>query len=317
MIDCGVSGCTVRRCVLVALILLASWIAWIESPAYATPGVAEAVPQVDPAPVTQAVAPVLDAAPAQPAAERAAAPATKQVAQAVEPVVQAAEPATKQVAQAAEPVVKSAAPATNQVAQAAEPATDPVVKTLTPVTKNLAPTAAGKRPSVADAGSAPHALEPSAADPAGSSLPRTLPSTVTAVVPPAATTDPIAPGARSVDLPRGPLAHDGLRLAGPRGPLHVLTPGTTTPFSPAAATQLAGSATIRHESGTRQAGAEQPAAPPVGVAAAAAATTTASATALAILFLLLLVPCLRYGRVALAPARWRSVLFVSLLERPG
>jgi len=37
----------------------------------------------------------------------------------------------------------------------------------------------------------------------------------------------------------------------------------------------------------------------------------------ALLIAFFCVPCLRYGRVVLAPARWRPVLFVSLLERPG
>jgi hypothetical protein len=52
-------------------------------------------------------------------------------------------------------------------------------------------------------------------------------------------------------------------------------------------------------------------------AVASAASATAGATALAILGFLLLLPCLRYGRLRLAPARWRPVVFVSLLERPG
>jgi hypothetical protein len=38
---------------------------------------------------------------------------------------------------------------------------------------------------------------------------------------------------------------------------------------------------------------------------------------LALLTALIFIPCLRYGRLVLAPARWRPVLFVSLLERPG
>jgi hypothetical protein len=38
---------------------------------------------------------------------------------------------------------------------------------------------------------------------------------------------------------------------------------------------------------------------------------------LALLTTLFCIPCMRYGRVVLAPARWRPVLFVSLLERPG
>ena len=38
---------------------------------------------------------------------------------------------------------------------------------------------------------------------------------------------------------------------------------------------------------------------------------------LALLMALFCLPCLRYGRVVLAPARSRPVLFVSLLERPG
>jgi hypothetical protein len=55
----------------------------------------------------------------------------------------------------------------------------------------------------------------------------------------------------------------------------------------------------------------------VGSGASAASGAASSAGALAILFAFLLVPCVVYGRVVLAPARWRPVLFVSLLERPG
>jgi hypothetical protein len=54
-----------------------------------------------------------------------------------------------------------------------------------------------------------------------------------------------------------------------------------------------------------------------GSASATAAATAAAAGALAILVFLLLAPCLRYGRARLAPAHWRPVVFVSLLERPG
>ena len=72
--------------------------------------------------------------------------------------------------------------------------------------------------------------------------------------------------------------------------------------------------------GTSQASTDLPAPAPAGTAgtgAAAAAGAASAAAAMAILFFLLLVPCLRYGRVVLASARWRPVLFVSLLERPG
>ena len=39
--------------------------------------------------------------------------------------------------------------------------------------------------------------------------------------------------------------------------------------------------------------------------------------ALGLLLVLFSLPCLRYGTLRLTPARWRPVLFVSLLERPG
>jgi hypothetical protein len=55
----------------------------------------------------------------------------------------------------------------------------------------------------------------------------------------------------------------------------------------------------------------------MNTAAAGAATATAGGVALALLGFLLLLPCLRFSRVQLAPAHWRPVAFVSLLERPG
>jgi hypothetical protein len=58
--------------------------------------------------------------------------------------------------------------------------------------------------------------------------------------------------------------------------------------------------------------------PPAGaVGSAGAGFASSGAGALAILFVFLVVLCLRYGRVVLTPVRWRPVLFVSLLERPG
>jgi hypothetical protein len=54
-----------------------------------------------------------------------------------------------------------------------------------------------------------------------------------------------------------------------------------------------------------------------GFATAAAGASAAAGVAAALLLILVFAPCLGYGRVAVRPARWRPVLFVSLLERPG
>jgi hypothetical protein len=55
--------------------------------------------------------------------------------------------------------------------------------------------------------------------------------------------------------------------------------------------------------------------PGTGLAGSFAPPTTA--LFFAVLLAFCFAPCLRYGKVVLASARWRPVLFVSLLERPG
>jgi hypothetical protein len=55
--------------------------------------------------------------------------------------------------------------------------------------------------------------------------------------------------------------------------------------------------------------------PGTGLAGSFAPPTTA--VFFAVLLAFCFAPCLRYGKVVLASARWRPVLFVSLLERPG
>ena len=54
-----------------------------------------------------------------------------------------------------------------------------------------------------------------------------------------------------------------------------------------------------------------------GSGASASSAGTSTGLALGLLLVLLTLPCLRFGTLQLAPARWRPVLFVSLLERPG
>jgi hypothetical protein len=56
---------------------------------------------------------------------------------------------------------------------------------------------------------------------------------------------------------------------------------------------------------------------PLGIGFSGSFAPPATALFLAVLLALCFAPCLRYGKVVLASARWRPVLFVSLLERPG
>ena len=84
------------------------------------------------------------------------------------------------------------------------------------------------------------------------------------------------------------------------------------------------SATSRAGAGSTQAPAtttDAPASPapsgPTGIGFSGSFAPPATGSVLALLLALCLAPCLRYGRVVLLPARWRPVLFVSLLERPG
>jgi hypothetical protein len=162
----------------------------------------------------------------------------------------------------------------------------------------------------------PPVLDASPVHPVGGFATRPVPSTATALVPPPITTaGPIAPGPIPVGADGPPAAHNGARVLLPDA-TRFLPPAAS--IFPAAAMPATESATGQ-EGGTAQAPTELPAPPPVGSVGggSAAAAAVASSAALAILFVLLLVPCLRYGRVVLAPARWRPVLFVSLLERPG
>ena len=56
---------------------------------------------------------------------------------------------------------------------------------------------------------------------------------------------------------------------------------------------------------------------PSGIGFSGSFAPPGTAFFLAVLLAFCLTPCLRYGKVVLMPARWRPVLFVSLLERPG
>jgi hypothetical protein len=60
-----------------------------------------------------------------------------------------------------------------------------------------------------------------------------------------------------------------------------------------------------------------PAPAPSGVGFSGSFGSSGAGFLFAVLLAFCLAPCLRYGKVALIPARWRPVLFVSLLERPG
>jgi hypothetical protein len=157
-------------------------------------------------------------------------------------------------------------------------------------------------------------FDTSPVQPVGGFATQLPPSTATVLVPPPITTaGPIAPGPVPVGADRAPSGHDGA---------HLVPPGAATLFPPAA-NNLAAAATssaTAHAGGPSPPLTELPAPAPVGAVGSGGSATSAAASsagALAILFILLLVPCLRYGRVELAPARWRPVLFVSLLERPG
>jgi hypothetical protein len=109
-----------------------------------------------------------------------------------------------------------------------------------------------------------------------------------------------------------------------QAPVFASAPDLPLAMPTAAFTPIAPAATT----GSRHA---QPAAPPAGdvappaplggigsgIASATGGAGAPAGVALAILVFLMLAPCLRYGRVRLAPAHWRPVTFVSLLERPG
>jgi hypothetical protein len=80
-----------------------------------------------------------------------------------------------------------------------------------------------------------------------------------------------------------------------------------------------GAASARSDADPPQAAARAPSAPlgALGSGISGSFSPPSTALFLALLALLFCMPCLLYGKFVLAPARWRPVLFVSLLERPG
>jgi hypothetical protein len=354
MVAEGIHPCAVRRCTLATLFVLLMWAVVNGVPAYADPGVVDPPPQADPSPVIEAAAPVADTAAeigapvadkapdaAAPAVDQAVAPAahkdaqgpapvTKHVVEATDPVVDTVAPVTKQVVGVTEPAVETPAPAAEVTepnmetpAAASVPAgagADPLLTTAATVPEPPTSPQAGPLPLGADGDGgapAPPPLEPSPVEPVGGSVTQPSPPTTTAFVPPRITTSrPIAPGPIPVSADRPPVAHDGGLILLPGAAVSIPSVSDTVHAAARPPTAPATS----HKARTRQA---PPAlsgpAPPGAVASGASASSGAvsSTVALAILFSFLLVPCLVYGRVVLAPARSRPMLFVSLLERPG
>ena len=96
------------------------------------------------------------------------------------------------------------------------------------------------------------------------------------------------------------------------------------PLAPEDALRAVGSATGTSAPHTVAATTDMPATPatpappaPSGVGFSGSFGSSGTGFLFAVLLAFCLAPCLRYGKVALIPARWRPVLFVSLLERPG
>jgi hypothetical protein len=182
-----------------------------------------------------------------------------------------------------------------------------------------APPQAAPLPPAADGGGAApplRPLEPSPVEPVGGSVTQSIPPSATAVVPPRITAARrIAPGPIPLGSHRAPI-RDGALFLSPGAATSLPSATDTFHAAPRPPTPPA----PPHKARTRQAPPALFVPPPVGAVAsgASAASGAVSSTAgLAILSMFLLVPCLVYCRVLLAPARWRPVLFVSLLERPG
>jgi hypothetical protein len=260
---------------------------------------------------TETVAPVLDQA-------------TKIVA----PLV---DQATKTVAPILDQATKTVAPVLDQATKTVAPVVDVAISTAAPVvqaTKPAAPIDETAAPRDEHTATSPIAA-PVAESPAGA---RHLADAGTAKAegdPPArVTTMPTrdeAVGLQPVDdpaaTPRTPRRAATQHVGAPPRERPATTPATqlptTTPavaaFTPPATTNVRDA-----QPATPPANDVAPTAPSGGFStAAASAGSSGGVAAFAILFFLLLAPCLRYGRVRLAPAHWRPVSFVSLLERPG
>jgi hypothetical protein len=347
MVDDGIHQRAVRRCTLAALVVLLTWAVVSGVPAYADPGVADP-PGADPVAVTPADtaagvgAPAADKAPdaglpavdqaAAPAADKDAegpAPATKHVDGAIDPVVDTVPPVTNPDVGVTEPAVETPAPATEVTepnTQTPPPASEPVGAATDPLPTMQAtvpeppapPPAAPLVPGADGGGAAPPLppLEPAPVEPVGGSVTPSIPHSAKAVVPPRIT------AARRIAL--GPIPA-GTHRAPVRDGALILAPGAATSLPSArdtfhAAPRPPTAPAPPRKARTRQAPPALFVPPPVGAVGngtSAASGAVSSTAALAILSFFLLVPCLVYGRVVLAPARSRPMLFVSLLERPG
>jgi hypothetical protein len=285
-----------------------------------------------PAPATKqdrAIGPVVDTVPpvtnpdvgvTAPAGETPA-PATE----VTEPNTQTPAPATE----VTEPNTRTPAPATEVTepnTQTPAPASEPVGAAADPLPTMQAtvpeppppPPAAPLVPGADGGGAAPPLppLEPAPVEPVGGSVTPSTPHSATAVVPPRIT------AARRIAL--GPIPAGTHRAAVRDGAL-ILAPGAATSLPSAtdtfhAAPKPPTAPAPPRKARTRQAPPALFVPPPVGTVGSgtsAASGAVSSTAALAILSFFLLVPCLVYGRVVVAPARSRPMLFVSLLERPG
>jgi hypothetical protein len=263
-------------------------------------------------------------------------PATAQVKQTLDTVTKAAEPAAAPVKQTVDTVTKAAEPAAAPVKQtvdtvtkAAEAATAPVLRTteavVAPVVDDVVrptPVTTGgpeTRTTTNTAKRAPVATRPA------SSAPRT-PDAAPATRPPGGPTDPTA-GATTTSADVRPVP-----ATGPSDAHRTVAPareaGVDRPMASAVSgAVLAGpqpTITARPQRPARagRGGAPEPSAPtgggssnPSGMSGVAPPAPPGAVSYLLAAFSL--AAALTFTRLLTAPARWRPVLFVSAIERPG
>jgi hypothetical protein len=209
-------------------------------------------------------------------------PVVDTVGETLTPILDTVDQAVTPVTDTLAPVLETVAPVTDTVA----PILDTVDETLAPLVERVNEPLATVPAPVSQA-PAPVAAAPVAALEAPAPTPLTTVLGSGKEAPAANLASPLDPGT-------GTFA-DLLTMSRPHVPAHPLRTDARAPHAPAPAPP-----TPTGAPGPGVSGSFSP--PPAGLF-------------LALLTALFFIPCLRYGRVVLAPARWRPVLFVSLLER--
>jgi hypothetical protein len=211
----------------------------------------------------------------------------------VDPVVDTVLPVVDPVTETLDPVIDTVLPVVDPVVETLDPVVDTVAPALDPVTAATAPVLDAVAPQAGTPPTDPIFGAPEAATPIAGAAPTIIDAPAQRAAGPAASYEPAALGeGRSESLGSGSWL-PSIAQAQPLSQTFTAPPAA----DPSPQDQVPGS--------------------PSGSSFTAPAGGAISGALYALLIALSVLALYQFGRLQLAPARWRSATFIALLERPG